>query len=102
MDGFEIPESYGALLLEEGGGDENVHGDSQMVGDGEVGAGQVADGDAGGADKVQNVSFFVGGEVYVLGEVEKVEYIQVVLESVESTWMLKSARSRTDGEMAQS
>lgn len=58
MDGFEIPESYGVLLLEDGGGDENVHGDSQMVGDGEVRAGQVADGD--GADEVQNVSFFCG------------------------------------------
>ena len=57
-------------------GDENVHGDSQVVGDGEVRAGQIADGDAGGADKVQSVSFFMCMRIYMLGEVEDVEDVQ--------------------------
>ena len=47
-----------------------------MVGDGEVRAGQIADGDAGGADKVQSVSFFMCMRIYMLGEVEDVEDVQ--------------------------
>lgn len=38
---FKISESYGVLLLDKGGGDKDVHGDSQMVGDDEFRGGQV-------------------------------------------------------------
>lgn len=41
-----------------------------MIGDGEVGGGEVVDGDARGADQVEGVSFGVGREVNVLGDVE--------------------------------
>ena len=34
--------------------------------------------DADGTDQVQNVSMAVGGEIYMLGQVEAVEYIQKV------------------------
>ena len=60
-----------AFLLDLWCGDENGHGGSQVVGDGEVGAGQIADGDASGADKVQCVYFF-NGKIHMLGEVEDV------------------------------
>ena len=39
-------------------------------GGGEVEAGEVANGDSGGADQVQGVSFFVGREVDVLSDIE--------------------------------
>lgn len=71
MDGFEIPESYGAHLLDRGGRDENVHGDSQMVRDGEVRAGEIIDGDARGADQVQCMTFLMGGKIDMLGDIEK-------------------------------
>ena len=60
------------FCLTSGGGDVDVQNDGQMVRDGEVGASEVADGDARGADQVQGVYFFVGGEVNVLGYVEVV------------------------------
>ena len=59
IDGFEIPESYSVLLFDLWCGDENVHGDSQVVRDCDIGAGQIADCDSGDADKVQCVSIFV-------------------------------------------
>ena len=72
IDGFEIPESYRALLLDLWCGDENVHGDSQVVRDSDIGAGQIADYDAGDADKVQCVSFFMVWIINMLDEVEDV------------------------------
>jgi len=39
VDGFDVPECYGAALLHMGDGDINVQGDSQIVRDGEVNAG---------------------------------------------------------------
>ena len=36
--GLDVPEYYGAILLNVGGGDVNVQGDSQVVRDGEVNA----------------------------------------------------------------
>ena len=52
MDGFHVPEGYGALLLDEGGGDVDVQGECQVVRDGvgEVEAGEVADGDSSSAN----------------------------------------------------
>ena len=78
MDGFHIPEFYGTLLLDEGGGDVNVQNESQVVrnGVGEVGADEVADGDSGGANQVQGVSFFMGREVDVLNDIERVKDVQ--------------------------
>ena len=58
---------FRSVLLDLWCGDESVHGDSQVVG-----AGQIADGDAGGAGKVQYVSFFMGWKIHMLGEVEDV------------------------------
>ena len=72
IDGFEIPESYRALLLDLWCGDENVHGDSQVVRDSDIEAGQIADCDAGDADKVQCVSFFMVWIINMLDEVEDV------------------------------
>ena len=74
--GFEIPESYGALLLDEGGWGEDVHGNCQMVGDCEVRGVQIADGNARLADQVQCVTFFMVGKVYMLCDVEIVEDVQ--------------------------
>lgn len=68
--GVELTECDGAFLFDKGNGNDNVQGDSQMVGDCEVSAGEVADGDARGADQIQCVSFSVGGEINVLGDVE--------------------------------
>lgn len=47
-----------------------------MIGDGEVIGGQVADGDASGADQVQCVTFFMGGKINMLCDIETVEYVQ--------------------------
>ena len=68
IDGFEIPESYRALLLGLWCGDENVHGDSQVVRDCDIGAGQIADCDSGDAGKVQCVSFFMDCKIHILVE----------------------------------
>ena len=45
-----LPECYCEFLFDKGGGEVYVQDDSQMVGDGEVSAGQVTDGDARSAD----------------------------------------------------
>ena len=37
---------------------------------------EVPDGDAGGADNVQCVSFFMGWKIHTLGEVEDIEDVQ--------------------------
>ena len=104
IDGFEIPESYRALLLDLWCGDENVHGDSQVVRDSDIEAGQIADCDAGDADKVQCVSFFMVWKINMLDEVEDVYDVQKFFRGfgVDSTCMLKSQSSRIDGVMAQS
>lgn len=75
VDGLEVLECYGAFLFEKGGRDVYVQGDNQIVGDREVSAGQVIDGDARGADQVQCVSFSMG--IYVLGNIEIVSSVQV-------------------------
>ena len=54
MDGFHVPECYGPLLLDDGGGDVDVQGEGQVVRDGacEVEAGKITDGYSGGADQI--------------------------------------------------
>lgn len=76
VDGFNVPECNGGTLLHMGDGDVNVQGDSQVVGDDEVNAGEIGDGNAGGADQVKCMSFFMGVKVDMLGDVEIVEDVQ--------------------------
>ena len=72
-DGFEVSEGYCAFDLREGGGEMDVHGDSQVIGDVEIDAGELLNGETGRADQVQGVAMIVGGEVDMLGEIEAVQ-----------------------------
>lgn len=77
-DGLEVSEGYCAILFGLGGGNVNVQGDGQMVGDGEVGVGEISDAEASGTDQVQNVSAVVGGKINMLSEVKTIEYVQEI------------------------
>lgn len=76
-----------------------------MVGDGEVRAGEVVDGDTSGADQVEDVPTVMDGETDVLSDIKELNMSRNsvgILQSVESMWMLKPPRSRMEREMEQS
>lgn len=102
VDGFEIYEGYYLFGVSGGNREFNVHGDSEVVRDVEVEAGEVMNGKASGANQIQDVAQLWVGKLTCWLKLKRCSRSRDSVEDLQlmSMWMLKSPRRRTKGEMA--